>query len=198
MGTQEAPQLEDNKTEILKLLMQYQGDIYVYNNFSSAQKSQGYHLIEKGRTLSKDNIKAGTRIPIKDIGALVIRLVGEERLEVDFRAKADYFWLRRNLDKVEDELYVESTRAVYGPDGFETTHVTYTDVGRLRQNPETAMHLDLAYLSPNNEMDHDETHKARTLVQQYVTFMKDVLKGAEFLNPCIGPYKLHKLPDKKK
>jgi hypothetical protein len=197
MKTQRAPQLKDHKTEILNLLMQYSGDRYVFNHKHDGSK-QGYQLIRKDEVLDTSDIKDGVRIPVKDIGALVIKLTSEERLEIDFNAKAGYFWLKRNLDKVEDALYVDSARAVYGSGNFESTHVSYTDVEKLMQDSDTAMNLDLSYLSPQHKMNHDETQKARVLVQKYANFIREVLSGAEFISPSIGHYKLHKLPDKKK
>ncbi|MBT4541099.1 hypothetical protein HOC35_06300 [Candidatus Woesearchaeota archaeon] len=206
MGTPKPVQeTKDHKTQVLEALMQYNGDRFVYKHESTADKKQGYHLKEENESLTIDDVQAGIRIPIKDIGTLTIILSSEERLEIDFHAKAGYFWLRKNLDQVEDKLYAHNARAVYSIENIESTHITYTDVRKLRQDFDTAMNLDLATLSIDELKKNSETAMQNylaspegALIHQYADFVKDVLRGTGFISPSIGPYRLHKLPDKKK
>jgi len=75
----------DDRTIILELLRTYNGESFVYEHNNSSERRQGYHLNDKPGLTTFD-ILNGIRIPIKDIGALVIKLgTMEERLEIDLK-----------------------------------------------------------------------------------------------------------------
>ncbi|MBT4824455.1 hypothetical protein HN695_03570 [Candidatus Woesearchaeota archaeon] len=170
----------DDRTIILELLRTYNGESFVYEHNNSSERRQGYHLNDKPGLTTFD-ILNGIRIPIKDIGALVIKLgTMEERLEIDFRAKADYFWINKNLEGL-DGLYVANAAGVYA--NHQSANISITDTERLRTDPNPAMNTFIAY-------------KKGELIGQYTEFIMNVLNDVIPLN--IGPYRLHRVPDKKK
>ena len=124
-------EVKSERTQILNLLRAYNGESYVYNHFTSPEKRQGYHLNEKSG-LTNSDLRDGVRIPIKDVGALVIRLSSsEDRLEISFNARANYFWVKNNLEEITDGSYIASANGVYdiahNGVAHQAAHISITD-----------------------------------------------------------------------